>query len=133
MKIESIKFKAKRLDGKGWVCGYFYEENGNTYIIENRQKESMLNRNITYQVDPSTVCQFTGLKDSEGKEIWEGDILLNTNSGSQYTVMYSDYGGAFFIRKIRTVNDDMYLFELSDVDKCIAFIEVIGNKFDKEK
>ena len=45
MKIESIKFKAKRLDGKGWVCGYFYEENGNTYIIENRQKESKLNLN----------------------------------------------------------------------------------------
>lgn len=133
MKIENIKFKAKRLDGKGWVCGYFYEENGNTYIIENRQKENKLNRNLTYQVDPSTVCQFTGLEDCEGNEIWEGDILLNTNSGSQYTVMYSDYGGAFFIRKIRTVNDDMYLFELSDVDNCIAFIEVIGNKFDKEK
>lgn len=131
MKIENIKFKAKRLDGKGWVCGYFYEENGNTYIIENRQKESMLNRNITYQVDPSTVCQFTGLTDCEGKEVWEGDILLNTNSGSQYTVMYSDYGGAFFIRKKGTANDDMYLFKLSDVDKCIAFLEVIGNKFDK--
>lgn len=59
MRIENIMFKAKRLDGKGWVCGYFYEENGNTYIIENRQKESMLNRNVTCEVDPSTVCQFT--------------------------------------------------------------------------
>ena len=75
MKIENIKFKAKRLDGKGWVCGYFYEENGNTYIIENRQKESLLNRNITYQVDPSTVCQFTGLKDKNGEEVWEHDLL----------------------------------------------------------
>ena len=28
--MKTIKFKAKRLDGKGWVCGYFYEENGNT-------------------------------------------------------------------------------------------------------
>lgn len=75
MKAENIKFKAKRLDGKGWVCGYFYEENGNTYIIENRQKESMLNRNITYQVDPSTVCQFTGLKDKNWEEVWEHDLL----------------------------------------------------------
>lgn len=75
MKTESIKFKAKRLDGKGWGCGYFYEENDNTYIIENRQKESKLNRNLTYQVDPSTVCMFTGLRDRDGKEIWEGDIV----------------------------------------------------------
>lgn len=75
MEQRIIKFKAKRLDGKGWVCGYFYEENDNTYIIENRQKESKLNRNITYQVDPSTVCQFTGLKDKNGEEVWEHDLL----------------------------------------------------------
>ena len=129
--MRRIKFKAKRLDGKGWVCGYFYEENGNTYIIENRQKESKLNRNLTYKVDPSTVCQFTGLKDCEGNEVWEGDILLDTIYGRLYTVMRSGYG-AFFIRN-KSVNDDMYLFELIEEDKCIAFFEVIGNKFDKEK
>ena len=133
MKIENIKFKAKRLDNGEWCEGYFYEENGNTYIIENRQKESMLNRNITHQVDSKTVCQFTGQKDCEGNEVWEGDVLLNTNSGSQYTVMYSDYGSAFFIRENKTVNDDMYLFEISDIDKYIAFFEVIGNKFDNDK
>ena len=75
MKIENIKFKAKRLDNGEWCEGYFYEENGNTYIIENRQKESKLNRNITYQVDPSTVCQFTGLKDMNRVEVYENDIV----------------------------------------------------------
>ena len=132
MKIENIKFKAKRLDNNTWVEGYFYSECDNAYIIENGQKESMLNLNITYQVDHSTVCQFTGLKDCNGNEVWEGDILLDTIYGRLYTVMRSGYG-AFFIRKNKSVNDDMYLFELIEEDKCIAFFEVIGNKFDKEK
>lgn len=123
----NIKFKAKKLNSCEWVEGDLVHIGNRVCIGGDHLKDGITD------VDPSTVCQFTGLKDCEGNEIWEGDILLNTNSGSQYTVMYSDYGGAFFIRKIRTVNDDMYLFELSDVDKCIAFIEVIGNKFDKEK
>lgn len=128
MKIENIKFKAKRLDGKGWVCGYFYEENGNTYIIENRQKESMLNRNLTYQVDPSTVCQFTGLKDSEGKEIWEGDILEGESKSEvvyikgTFTISFIDYN-----KRVFSYSLCYYIKEDGTVDG-----KVIGNKFDKE-
>lgn len=70
-----ILFKAKRLDNGEWVEGYFYAECGNAYIIEDRQKHSMLNRNEAVLVDPSTVCQFTGLKDCDGNEIYEGDII----------------------------------------------------------
>lgn len=123
MNIENIKFKAKSLNSGKWIEGDLIRQSNGIYIRRHK--------NLSVIVDASTVCQFTGLKDCEGNEIWEGDALLNTNSGSQYTVMYSDYGGAFFIRKKGTVNNDMYLFELSDVDKCIAFLEVIGNKFDK--
>lgn len=129
MKIESIKFNAKRLDGKGWVCGYFYEENGNTYIIENRQKESKLNRNPTYQVDPSTVCQFTGLKDSEGKEIWEGDIVHDSYDllciDNLYEVVYIEEEGAFAFKSLDKVDN---------YEPFVNLLEayVVGNKFDKE-
>lgn len=125
MKIKNIKFKAKQLNSGKWFEGDLVRLGNRVCIGGDHIKDGITD------VDPSTVCQFTGIKDCEDKEVWEGDVLLNTNSGSQYTVMYSDYGGAFFIRKKGTVNDDIYLFELSDVDKCIAFLEVIGNKFDK--
>mgnify|MGYP004473420961 FL=1 len=90
MDLRSIRFKAKRLDGKGWVEGYFYAECGNTYIIEDRQSESMLNRNEAHQVDPSTVCQFTGLADKNGKEIWEGDYLTPINDSEAMKVIFKE-------------------------------------------
>lgn len=128
MKIESIKFKAKRLDGKGWVCGYFYEENGNTYIIENRQKESMLNRNITYQVDPSTICQFTGLKDCEGNELYEHDVIKNYPFIPSEIVWSEELSGYYLTH----ANGKIYGKPLGYYLSLGKFI-VVGNKFDKEK
>lgn len=130
MKVENIKFKAKRLDNGEWCEGYFYEENGNTYIIENRQKESMLNRNVTYEVDPSTVCQFTGMKDSEGNEIWEGNLVNErydiASIDNLYEVVYIEEEGNFAFKDID--NADNYQPFVNLVDTF-----VVGNKFDKEK
>lgn len=131
MKIENIKFKAKRLDGKGLVFGYFYEENGNTFIIENRQKESKLNRNSTYQVDPSTVCQFTGLKDCNGNEVWEGDMLSNVTNDSPDGIVVFKYGAFCLLAKNGRDFCVALTYLLSDKYSLNRF-KVIGNKFDKK-
>ena len=90
MKIKNIKFKAKCLDDNTWVEGYFYAECGNAYIIEDRQSESMLNRNDAHQVDPSSVCQFTGEKDMNGDNIYVGDIISNLETNSVVEVTWND-------------------------------------------
>lgn len=128
MKIENIKFKAKRLDNGEWVEGYFYGECGNTYIIENRQEESMLNRNITYEVDPSTVCQFTGLTDKNGKEIWEGDYLSSIyNYPKQKKVEFKN--GAFGLDTYYHGLDFLPL-ACCDIRACnrLVELELVGRK-----
>lgn len=127
MKVENIKFKAKSLDNGEWVEGYFYAECGNTYIIENRQEESMLNRNITYEVDPSTVCQFTGLKDKNGKEIFENDLLYDEDSGIVSAIKWERHICGYVYEKAGMFAT-VHVFSTHT-----CFLKIVGNKFDRKE
>lgn len=120
MKIENIKFKAKRLDGKGWVEGDLMKEPYSTMIIEST--------NEVYNwtaVDPSTVCQFTGLKDCEGKEIWEGDIvereIYDLYKGFIKAKAVIEYSVGAFVAMVGIAPYPLYSQD----------VKVVGNKFDK--
>ena len=63
MEIGNIKFKAKRLDNGEWCEGDISRFEGTIWIV------SIEDSTECGEVDPSTVCQFTGLKDSEGNEV----------------------------------------------------------------
>lgn len=121
MKVENIKFKAKStLDG-AWVQGdLIHKEDGKIAILRNGFNVS--------EVDPSTVCQFTGLKDCKGNEIFENDLIHFVGYEPTAEVIWSEDDYAFM------TTSDMNPFLLSDViDVGVGKIERVCNKFDKER
>lgn len=129
MKIENIKFKAKRIDNGEWIVGSLIRSTAGVkeraYIVDNF---SSISDYSVVGVDPSTVFQFTGLTDCEGNEVWECNMIKSPYLENVATVEWDDSLCGF-----KCVDDRRHInYSLKAIVESSGW-SLIGNKFDKEK
>ena len=144
--MREIKVRGKRVDNGEWVYGDLVKhyENQRRFIACDQlaftYSECGIDRLVTerfYEVIPETVGQYTGLKDKNGVEIYEGDTCLLTNTyqgmNSKSTIEIAFEGYGFAGRWPEAESPTGYMYNpLRSYNFPVVLIEVIGNIHDQE-
>lgn len=132
-------FKAKRLDTHDWILGFFSMHKTGKYFIRPIGGSA----SSSEEVEKNTICQCTGLKDKNGKLIWENDIIHKpfytdydayaNSEAYNGRIQYEDGGWSVEITKSDGSVCVSPIIEMIAYSKDIENFEVIGNIFDNKE
>lgn len=104
-----ILFKAKRKDWRDLPKEQWWIEGLPTRMWKELYIQDSEDENTAYKIDPDTICQYIGLTDKNGKEIWENDIAHIRSSGlSGYGVIKYENGNLVLVDAKRKRIYSMY-------------------------
>ena len=151
--MRTYKFRGKEINTGKWLYGGLFKEPAPPQCFEKTLEDKywivypdpryMPDWNLPYKivrtdVDKETIGQYTGLKDKDGKEIYEGDIVKSyfengLGAENKCLIIYDEYLCAFMGQELRT--KQQYLFNEGNPnkkDKQLKYTEVIGNIYDNK-
>lgn len=120
MKLREIEFRGKDVQGY-WRYGYLLNTTAHSFICVPTSMMNTKNHNIE-QIE--TIGQYTGLTDTKGKKIFEGDIIKYPDE-VPYTVMFDPTG--YWCLDGNGIRNSEMLIQNDDTND---YIEVIGNIYD---